>query len=82
MANVKAELSEITDFLASASGPEEIVAYRVPEGAQRYMSRLLEKNNRGTITESELAELERFMDIEYEFRMAKARARELLAERG
>lgn len=82
MAQAKAEFNEITDFLASGSGPEEIVAYRIPDSAQRYISLLLEKNNRGTITDAETAELERFMDIEYEFRMAKARAREVLAERG
>lgn len=75
MALLDKSITEIRAFLARPPAPEEIIEFRLPEKTQRRISRLLLKNNMGTITQKELAEIDRFLDLEHEFRMAKARAR-------
>jgi hypothetical protein len=66
---------EIVDFIA-ANNPEAVVQFRPSEQAQR---RLIEREGTAGLSTDERSELDHFMELEHILRMAKARAREILA---
>ncbi|MBM3767263.1 MAG: hypothetical protein FJW32_17885 [Acidobacteria bacterium] len=82
MANAESVIAEFKNFLASELAPDEIAAFHLSPKSQKYVAGLLYKNNAGTITEAELAELDRFLELEYECRAAKLNARQALAKAG
>jgi hypothetical protein len=62
------------NFLVEKTTPEEILAFQVSEAEQERTSELLDKQNEGTLTQEEAAELEaiRQMDLFYMALRAKA----------
>lgn len=82
MANAESVIAEFKDFLAGESAPEEIAAFHLSPKSQKYVSALLYKNNAGTITKAELAELDRFLELEHECRAVKLRALQVLVKAG
>ena len=80
MANAESVIAEFRNFLAGDLAPGEIAAFHLSPKSQKYVSDLLYKNNEGTITEAELAELDRFLELEYECRAVKLHARQTLAK--
>ena len=70
---------EIIDFIASGTTPQAVVDYRPSEEAQQRLAALMARDNEGTLTPEEKSELHHFMDLEHIIRMAKARARQILA---
>lgn len=82
MANAESVIAEFKDFLAGESAPDEVAAFHLSPNSQQYVSALLYKNNAGTITTEELAELDRFLELEHECRAVKLRARKALAKAG
>jgi len=70
---------EIIDFIAAGTTPEAVAHFRPSPEAQQRVAELidLEKNER--LAADEKAELVHFMELEHILRMAKARARQILA---
>ncbi len=48
---------EVLDFLITRPTPQDIAAFKVSPEAQEYLRSLLAKNRKGTLTDSEVAEL-------------------------
>jgi len=65
----------VTDFLGSAPSLEEIAAYRLPTDLQSRAHDLLEKNRKGSLSDSERAEMEEFRQLDHLLTLVKAKAR-------
>ena len=70
---------EIIDFIASGTTPQAVVDYRPSPEAQERVADLIEREKEGGLSVEEKSELDHFMDLEHILRMAKARARQILA---
>ncbi len=70
---------EIIDFIAAGTTPEAVASYRPSPEAQRRVEELIEREKTATLSADEKAELDHFMELEHILRMAKARARLILA---
>ena len=70
---------EIVDFFASGTTPQTVVDFQPSAAAQQRALELLELSKRGQLTPEQEAELEHFTELEHILRMAKARARQILA---
>lgn len=81
MAESKLGYMELVDFIAGGSTPEQVIAFRPSAETEKHVSELLEKNRNGELTEAEARALDRYEELEHVFIMAKARARQILAER-
>jgi hypothetical protein len=56
-----------------------VADYKPSPEAQRSVSELLERNRAGVLNDDEKAELDHYVELEHILRMAKIRAREILA---
>jgi hypothetical protein len=65
---------EVLDFLVTRPTPQDIVAFKVSLEAQERLSLLLDKNREGTLTDSEVAELDVYEQLEHLMILMKARA--------
>jgi len=65
---------EVLDFLVTRPTSKEIVAFKVSPEAQERLRLLLDKNAEGTLTTSEVAELDVYEQLEHLMVMMKARA--------
>lgn len=65
----------VTDFLASAPSLDEIAAYRLPSDLQARAHLLLSKNQEGSLTSEERAEMDEFRQIDHLLTLVKAKAR-------
>ena len=70
---------EIVDFFASGTTPQIVVDFQPSPAAQRRALELLELAQLDQLTPDQESELEHFTELEHILRMAKARAREILA---
>ena len=70
---------EIIDFIASGTTPQAVVDYRPSKEAQNRVAELIRREKEATLTSEEKSELDHFMDLEHILRVAKARARQILA---
>jgi hypothetical protein len=73
---------EFLDLVAAGTTPEEIIAFRPSLEAQHRVSELIDREKEVGLTAEETAELDKFMEFEHIVRMAKAKARMVLASRG
>ncbi len=71
---------EVIDFLTSFPKPEAIVAFKPSARLQSRAEYLLQQKRQGALNDEERQELDYFMVIEHLMRMAKARARQRIAE--
>ena len=69
---------EIVDFIASLS-PREVVGFKPSEGARQKVWELIERQKSAPLPADEKAELDHYLEVEHLMRLAKARARQLLA---
>ncbi|MDM9383489.1 hypothetical protein QUB80_22640 [Chlorogloeopsis sp. ULAP01] len=72
--NIPEIYQEVLDFLLKRPTPEEIIAFKVSEQAQRRLQALLEKNRSGSLTSMEIAELDVYEQLEHLMILLKARA--------
>jgi hypothetical protein len=72
--NIPEVYQEVLDFLLKRPTPEEIIAFKVSEQAQRRLQALLEKNRSGSLTSMEIAELDVYEQLEHLMILLKARA--------
>ncbi len=70
---------EIIDFIAAGTTPESVAHFRPSPEAQQSVADLIEREKFGRMSSEEKAELHHFMELEHILRMAKARARQILA---
>ena len=70
---------EIIEFIAHGTTPQAVVDYRPSLEAQRRVADLIAREKEGGLSPEEQAELNHFLDLEHILRMAKGRARQLLA---
>jgi hypothetical protein len=70
---------EIVDFIASGTTPQAVADYRPSREAQERVAELIEREKDGGLSAEEKSELDHFMELEHILRMAKARARQILA---
>lgn len=70
---------EIIDFFAAGTTPKAVVEFTPSPAAQQRAVELLEIAKAERLTPEEQSELEHFTELEHILRMAKARARQILA---
>ena len=72
--DIPAVYQEVIEFLIKRPTPEEIIAFKVSNQAQKRLEILLEKNRSATISPTELAELDVYEQLEHLMILLKARA--------
>jgi hypothetical protein len=70
---------ELVDFVAAGSTPEQVANFHPSPEAQARVAELVEREKEVRLTPEEAAELGHFLELEHILRMAKARARLILA---
>jgi hypothetical protein len=70
---------EIIDFIAAGTTPETVAGFRPSPEAQERLAALIEREKATGLSPEEKAEVDHFMDLEHILRMAKARARQIVA---
>ena len=66
--------NEVADFLASAPTPEQIIAFRLSDASEQWISNLLEANRTCGLTPTEQAALDDYTRIEHLMQAIKVRA--------
>lgn len=69
---------ELVQFIASLS-PHEVVDFKPSESARQRVWGLIERQKSGSLPPEEKSELDHYLEIEHLMRLAKARARQILA---
>ena len=72
---------ELVDFVAGGTTPEDIINFRPSAEAQQRVAELIVRERESQLTAAETAELNHFLELEHILRMAKAKARQILANR-
>jgi len=70
---------EPVDFVAAGSTPAEVAEFHPSPKAQARVAELVEREKESQLTPEEASELAHFLEPEHILRMAKARARLILA---
>jgi hypothetical protein len=70
---------EIIDFIAAGTTPGAVADFRPSPEARQRVAELIEREKESGLPPEEKAELEHFVELEHILRMAKARARQILA---
>ena len=79
MSTVSPAYFEIVEFIAAGTTSEEVARFHPSPEAQRRVAELIQREKESTLSPDEKAELDHFMELEHILRMAKARARKILA---
>jgi hypothetical protein len=69
---------ELVEFIASLS-PREIVEFKPSDSARDRVWDLIERRKTSSLPPDEASELDHYIEIEHLMRLAKARARQILA---
>ena len=69
---------ELVEFIASLN-PRDVLDFKPSEPARQRVWELIERQKEAPLPDDEKAELEHYVEIEHLMRLAKARARQLLA---
>ena len=77
--NTTKAYEEVVDFIASGTTPRNVVAFHPSEESQQRVSSLLSREKNGELTPGERSELDHYLQIEHLMRLAKAKAREYIA---
>jgi hypothetical protein len=72
---------ELVDFVAAGTTPEAVANFRLSAEAQQRASELVQRERESQLTPEESAELAHFLELEHILRVAKAKARLILANR-
>jgi len=72
---------ELVDFVAGGTTPEDVVNFRPSAEAQERVNELVERERESRLTPEEAAEVAHFLEFEHILRLAKAKARLILANR-
>ena len=69
---------ELVQFIAALS-PRKVIDFKPSETARERVWDLIERQKAATLATDEKSELDHYLEIEHLMRLAKARARQLLA---
>jgi hypothetical protein len=72
---------EFIDFVAAGTTPEEVANFHPSPEAQERLSELLNREREGELDPEQATELAHYIELEHILRMAKAKARLILANR-
>ena len=72
--NLTPIFNEVADFLASAPTPEQIIAFRLSNESEQFISSLLDANRAGRLTLAERTALDEYTRIERLMQAIKVRA--------
>ena len=70
---------EIIEFIAAGTTSEAVAHFLPSREAQRRVAELIEREKEEGLSLEEAAELDHFIELEHILRMAKAKARQILA---
>jgi hypothetical protein len=70
---------ELVDFVAAGPTPEDVAEFHPSPAAQARVAELVQREKEAQLTTDEASELAHFLELEHILRMAKARARMILA---
>lgn len=70
---------ELVDFVAGGSTPQDVIHFHPSAEAQKRVAELIERERESQLTLAEASDLTHFLEFEHILRMAKARARLILA---
>ena len=70
---------EIVDFIAAGTTPQSIVDYHPSAAARQRVAELIALEKEGGLSPQDRSELDHFLVLEHVLRMAKTRARQILA---
>ena len=70
---------EIIEFIAAGTTSEAVAHFLPSPEAQRRVAELIDREKQEGLSPEEVAELDHFMELEHILRMAKAKARQILA---
>ena len=79
MSSTAALYLEIIDFIAAGTTPESVIRFRPSPESHKRVEELIEREKREDLSSEERAELDHFIELEHIMRMAKAKARQILA---
>ena len=79
MSNPKA-YEEVIEFIAAGTSPQNVVAFRPSQGARERVADLIRREKTSALSPDEKSELDHYLQLEHLMRLAKARARQQLAE--
>lgn len=71
---------EVIEFIAAGSSPQNVVAFRPSENAKERVAELIHREKTASLSEDETSELEHYLQLEHLMRLAKARARQYIAD--
>lgn len=77
--NTAKAYEEVIDFIASGTTPINVVNFRPSKESLARVSELLLREKDGVLSAPERSELDHYLQIEHLMRLAKAKARELIA---
>lgn len=72
--------AELVDFIAANTAPAKLIAFRPSEATRRRVADLVQREKTQQLSRDESSELDHFVEIEHLMRLARARARQQLAE--
>jgi len=78
MNTVKA-YEEVVNFIAAGTDPRKTIAFRPSEDVRDRVADLIERERDNELSVAEKSELDHYLQIEHLMRLAKARARDYLA---
>ena len=70
---------EIVEFIARGTTPNNVVAFRPSEGTKERVAELIQREKTSGISLEEESELSHYLQLEHLMRLAKARARQHIA---
>ena len=70
---------ELVDFIAAGTTPNTLVNFQPSDEAKTRVGELIRLSKTDGLSSSEKAELDHFMQLEHLMRLAKVRARKILA---
>lgn len=71
--------TEIIDFIASGTTPDTVISFKPSEAVKDRIATLIQQEKTDGLTSTEMAELNLYLQLEHMMRLAKARARQHLA---
>ncbi|HEV7587373.1 MAG TPA: hypothetical protein VGO40_04525 [Longimicrobium sp.] len=72
--------AELVEFIAANTAPAKLIAFRPSKETRSRVAELVGREKVGGLSRDEASELDHFVEIEHLMRLAKARARQQLAE--
>lgn len=71
---------EVVEFIAAGTSPQNLVAFRPSASARERVAELLRREKTTALSLDEKSELDHYLQLEHLMRLAKARARQHIAD--